>query len=198
MKTIIVASNNSNKIAEISKLLTTFNVEIKSLKDLGLGDPIEDGKTFVENSLIKSNFAFERTGLPTLADDSGFCIDSLNDFPGLSSARFAKACGGYEESFKIINECINPINKKAYFITTLSFIYKNPKGDKIEKIFEGKIEGNFTYPARGLNGFAYCPCFTPNNYIETFGEMSEKQRTQINHRAIALKKFVEFIKEINF
>ncbi len=197
MKTILVASNNINKISEISKLLANFDIEVKSLKDLGLGDPIENGRTFAENSLIKSNFAFEKTGLPSLADDSGFCVDSLNDFPGLSSARFAKACGTYEESFKIINGCISQTNKKAHFITTLSFIYKDSKDNKVEKIFEGKMEGNFTYPARGTNGFGYCPCFTPNNYEETFGEMSDDLRIKINHRSIALNKFVEFIKEIN-
>ncbi|HSQ97311.1 MAG TPA: non-canonical purine NTP pyrophosphatase [Rickettsiales bacterium] len=196
MKTIVLASNNSNKIAEISKLLSEFGIEVKSLKDLGLGDPIENGKTFTENALIKSNFAFEKTGLPSLADDSGFCVDSLNGFPGLCSARFAKACGSYEESFKIINECINPINKKANFITTLSFIYKNSTGQRIEKIFEGKLDGNFTYPAKGTNGFGYCPCFTPNDYLETFGEMLDEQRMKINHRAIALNKFIDFIKTL--
>ena len=198
MKTIVVASNNSNKIAEISKLLSEFDIEVKSLKELGLGDPVENGRTFAENALIKSNYAFEKTGLPALADDSGFCIDSLNDFPGLSSKRFADACGSYEESFKIIHQCINTINKKAHFTTTLSFIYKDLNNSKIEKIFEGKMEGNFTYPARGTNGFGYCPCFTPENYSETFGEMSDEQRIKINHRAIALNKFAEFLKEIQF
>ena len=116
MKTIILASNNQNKIKEISKLLEQFSVEVKSLKELGLGDPVEDGKDFQENSLIKSRYAFEKTGLPSLADDSGYCIDSLNNFPGLCSARFSKACGGYPEAFKILNECINPNNTKSHYI----------------------------------------------------------------------------------
>ena len=80
MDKIILASNNQNKIKEISKLLEPFNVEVKSLKELGLGDPIEDGKNFQENSLIKAKYDFEKTGLPSLADDSGYCIESLNDF----------------------------------------------------------------------------------------------------------------------
>lgn len=196
MKKIILASNNINKIKEISGLLSTFGVEVKSLKDLNLGDPIEDGKTFEENSLIKARYAFEKTGLPSLADDSGFCIEMLNNFPGLSSARFANASGGYKNAFKIINECVSEKHKNANFTTCLSFIY-NKDGQIIEKIFEGKIDGKFTYPPRGNNGFAYCPCFTPNNYEETFGEMSEEFRTKINHRAIALNKFLEFFKSLD-
>ena len=197
MKEIILASNNENKIKEIGNLLSDFGVKVRSLKELGLGDPIEDGKNFKENSLIKAKFGFEKTGLPSLADDSGFCIESLNDFPGLCSARFADACGSYDEAFRIINECINPINKKAYFITSIAFIYKDTKDNVIENTFEGKIDGSFVYPKRGNNGFAYCPVFQPNGYDKTFGELSNELRTSINHRRLALDKFLNFFKELN-
>jgi len=193
---IVLASNNKNKIEEIKSLLSNFGVEIKSLKDLNLDDPIENGKDFKENSLIKARYAFEKTGLPTLADDSGFCIDILNDFPGLFSARFAKASNGYENAFKIINQCLEETNNKdAHFTTCLSFIY-NSNDKIIEKIFEGKLEGQFTYPPRGNNGFGYCPCFTPKNYTQTFSEMTDDFRSKINHRAIALNKFIEFFKSM--
>ena len=195
MKTIILASNNQNKIKEISKLLEQFSVEVKSLKELGLGDPVEDGKDFQENSLIKARYAFEKTGLPSLADDSGYCIDSLNNFPGLCSARFSKACGGYPEAFKILNECINPNNIKSHYITCLSFIYKT-NNQVIEKVFEGRIDGNFTYPSRGENGFGYDPTFLPDGYDKTFGELPNELRMNINHRARALNKFFEFFKTL--
>ena len=195
MKTIILASNNQNKIKEISKLLEQFSVEVKSLKELGLGDPVEDGKDFQENSLIKARYAFEKTGLPSLADDSGYCIDSLNNFPGLCSARFSKACGGYPEAFKILNECINPNNTKSHYITCLSFIYKT-NNQVIEKVFEGRIDGSFTYPSRGENGFGYDPTFLPDGYNKTFGERPNELRMNINHRARALNKFFEFFKTL--
>lgn len=195
MKTIILASNNQNKIKEISKLLEQFSVEVKSLKELGLGDPVEDGKDFQENSLIKARYAFEKTGLPSLADDSGYCIDSLNNFPGLCSARFSKACGGYPEAFKILNECINPNNTKSHYITCLSFIYKT-NNQVIEKVFEGRIDGSFTYPSRGENGFGYDPTFLPDGYDKTFGELPNELRMTINHRARALNKFFEFFKTL--
>lgn len=197
MRTIILASNNANKIKEIGELLKPFNVEVKSLKELGLGDPTEDGKDFAENALIKARYAFEKTGLPSLADDSGFCISSLNDFPGLCSARFAEASGGYEEAFKIINGCINPRNKGAYFVTFLAFVYRDDSGKVIEKTFDGKIDGEFVYPSRGSHGFGYCPVFMPKGYKDTFGEMENELRTKINHRAIALDKFIKFFKTIS-
>lgn len=195
MKEIILASNNVNKINEIGNLLSSFNVKIRSLKELNLGDPIEDGKNFEENALIKAEFGFRETGLPTLADDSGFCIDSLNDFPGLCSARFAEACGSYEEAFRILDKCINPKNKKAHFVTYLAFVYKDNNGNIVKNTFEGKIDGKFVYPGRGNNGFAYCPVFLPNGYNQTFGEIENEVRKNMNHRKIALDKFLKFFEE---
>lgn len=196
MKEIVLASNNENKIKEISKLLERFDIEIKSLKELELGDPIENGKNFRENSLIKARYAFEKTGLPSLADDSGYCLDSLNDFPGLCSSRFSKACGGYSEAFRILDGCINPINKKAHYITCISFIYKNNNNEIVEKVFEGRIDGNFVYPSKGNNGFGYDPTFLPDNYDKTFGELPNELRIKINHRAMALKQFFNFFKTL--
>ncbi|MDQ5983425.1 MAG: dITP/XTP pyrophosphatase [Eubacteriales bacterium SKADARSKE-1] len=193
MKTIVLASGNENKILEIKSLLGPFGVNIKTSKELGLSEPIEDGKTFAENSLIKAKAAFSKTHLPSLADDSGFCIDGLNGFPGLASNRFAKAAGNYENACHILNECLNENNKKAYFICCISFIYEK-SNEIIEKTFTGTFEGEFVYPGRGKNGFAYCPYFLPNGYSQTFSQMPDELRTKINHRAIALNKFLEFFK----
>lgn len=196
MKQIILASNNDNKIKEINNLLKLFNIEAKGLKELKLDSPIENGNDFTENALIKARYTFNKTDLPTIADDSGFCIDSMNGFPGLCSARFAEACGSYSEAFRIINECINPINRKACFITCIAFIYKDENNNIIEKVFEGKIEGEFIYPGRGNNGFGYCPVFLPNGFEQTFAEMSNSLRTKINHRRIALDKFIKYLTQI--
>ncbi|MDR1498761.1 MAG: RdgB/HAM1 family non-canonical purine NTP pyrophosphatase [Rickettsiales bacterium] len=194
MKTIILASNNKNKIKEIGELLGTFSMEVKSLRELGLGDPEENGKTFEENALIKARYAFEKTKMPSLADDSGFSIDSLNGFPGLCSARFADSVGGHENAMKILNNCINRDDRGAYFITVLAFVYEK-NGQVLEKTFEGKIKGQFTFPTRGTNGFGYCPCFTPIGHDKTFAEMDNFFRCKINHRAIALEKFCNFLRE---
>lgn len=199
MKEILLASNNKNKIKEISELLKPFDVVVKNLSDFNIPEPIEDGKDFAENSLIKAMNGFTASnGLPTLADDSGFCIDSMNNFPGLYSARFANACGGYEKTFEILNNCLKlERNKSAHFITCLSFVYYNKNSSNnsiIRKTFNGIMNGQFIYPARGNNGFGYCPIFLPNGYNETFGEMSDDLRTSINHRKKALDKFIEYFK----
>lgn len=193
---LVFASENKNKIAEISKLLNEFDVEVKSLKDFDLKGPIENGKDFFENSFIKAKNAFDLTGLPSLGDDSGFCVDSMGDFPGLCSARFAESVGGYDEAFRVINDCINPSNKKVHFVTAMTYIYK--KDDKVEvKTFDGRIDGRFTYPAKGTNGFGYCPVFTPDGYSETFAELPNEVRVKINHRRKALQKFLEFFKSVS-
>jgi XTP/dITP diphosphohydrolase len=197
MEKIVLASNNGDKIKEINNdLQKLFSIEVKSLKDLGLGEPDENGTTFQENALIKARYAFDKTGLPSLADDSGFCINSLNDFPGLCSARFIKSVGGIEEAIRILGECINPKDKRSYFVTYLAFIYKNENNEVIEKIFEGRLNGQFTFPARGNNGFGYSPCFTPDGYNKTFGEIEDSVRCKMNHRALALGKFFSFLKGV--
>ena len=191
-KILVLASNNTKKIEEINILLKDFNIEVKGLKDLGLGEPIEDGKTFAENALIKAKYAFENTGFPALADDYGFCINSMNNFPGSCSARFIKAVGGEEKAFEVINSCINQKDKSCFFITNLAFVYKT-NNQIIEKIFEGKVNGNFVFPARGNGGFGFDPVFIPNNYEKTFAEMLEI-KIQISHRTKSLNNFLNFVK----
>lgn len=190
---IVLASHNKNKLSEISQNLKPLNVKVKSLEDFKLEPPTENGKDFKENSFIKAMYAFEKTGLPSLGDDSGFCVDSLNDFPGLCSARFAQAVGSYEKAFDVLNQCINPENKKVHFMTSMTFVYvKNSK--VIAKHFEGRVNGLFSYPAKGKNGFGYCPIFIPDGYSCTYAELSNDVRTKINHRYKAFEKFVDFFK----
>lgn len=195
MKDIVLASNNKHKIEEIKDLLKDFNVNIQSLKDLNLGEPVENGTTFLENAIIKAKYVFEKTGLPTLADDSGFCLEALNGFPAISSARFIKAVGGEEQAFEILNKCLDNRSKKAFFITNLAFIYKNKNNEVIIKNFEGRIDGSFIYPSRGEFGFAFDHVFIPDGYNKTFAEIPEV-KAKIGHRAIASKEFLKFFKSI--
>lgn len=197
MKIIVIASNNKNKVEHIKNKISSLNlgIEIKSAADMHISDePCEDGKTYEENALIKARYIFSKVGLPTLSDDSGFELKALNGFPGVVSSRFAKACGSYEQAFKILDGCLGG-NRNASFCTTLGFVYKN-NGKIIEKTFEGKLFGEFVYPAIGDNGFAYCPCFRPNGHEKTLGQMSDELRTSINHRLIALNKFCDFLKHL--
>lgn len=192
MNTIVLASNNKNKLYEMKSIMLPFNLEVKTLSDLNLPDPVEDGKDFTENALIKARSAFKKTGLPTISDDSGFCIDTLNNFPGLASKRFMEAVGDYDKAAFVLNNCLSS-NNKAHFTTCIAFVFE--KDNKlIEKTFLGNLNGNFIYPGRGQNGFGYCPYFIPDGYSETLAEISDEHRIKINHRAIALERFVEFFK----
>ncbi len=197
MKTIVISSSNKNKINQIKKMSCSLGVdaEFKSPADFGITDePLENGRTYKENALIKAKHIFFKLGLPSLADDSGFELEALNGFPGLVSSRFAKACESYEQAFKIINDCLGE-NKNSSFFTGLAFVYK--KDNKvIEKTFDGKISGEFVYPPRGTHGFGYCPCFKPYGYEQTFGEMPDDLRMSINHRFVALNKFFDFLKNL--
>lgn len=194
MKTIVLASNNENKLVEMKRVLAPFNLEIKTLKELGVSDPEETGKSFEENALVKARAAFLETGLPAIADDSGFCIDALHDFPGLVSKRFAETVGGYNQAAAILNSCLGA-DKKAHFTTCIAFVFK--KDEKVfEKTFSGHLNGKFIYPGRGTNGFGYCPYFIPDSYSLTLAELSDKHRMKINHRAIALNKFIHFLNSV--
>lgn len=191
-KIIVVASGNAGKIVQIKESLGNLGVQVRSMKEFGIEEPVENGKSYSENALIKARNVFERCKLPTLADDSGFELEELNKFPGLVSGRFADACGGYKSSFDVLEKCITQ-NRNARFCTSMAFVFEK-NGEVIEKIFDGNIHGEFVYPPRGNKGFGYCPCFQPDGYSKTFGEMDDELRENMNHRAIALEKFSNFFK----
>ncbi len=190
---LIIASENKNKIVHVKNVLEPIGIKVKTVSDLGKIE--ENGSTYRENALIKAENVFSKFNTPVLADDSGFEIESLNGFPGTVSARFASACGSYEEAFRILNSCIS-LNSNASFTTVLVLMYKD--NEKIvKKIFDGKLKGKFVFPGRGTNGFGYCPCFIPEGSDQTLAEMSDETRMKFNHRAIALNKLCDFLKSEN-
>ncbi|MDR2078074.1 MAG: non-canonical purine NTP pyrophosphatase [Rickettsiales bacterium] len=193
VKTMFLASSNYSKIREISAIVENFGISLKSLLDLGLESPEESGKTFEENALLKARFGFEKTGLATIADDSGFCVKSLGGFPGIFSARFAEKNGGYHGAAKLLNELLKGEDKKSYFVTLVAFVGRNTSGRLEEHTFWGKVGGKFVYPPRGNNGFGYCPYFMPVGSNVTYGEIDNLQRAENNQRSIALRKFADFI-----
>jgi XTP/dITP diphosphohydrolase len=196
MEKILIASSNEDKIREISILLENIAIELVSLEDFGLEPPEESGKTFMENALLKAKFGFERTNLTTIADDSGFCLEALDGFPGIFSGRFAREHGGFESAAELINEMLGGAkSRKAYFITTMAIVRPDKSGKLEEHAFEGRIDGHFCYPGRGSNGFGYCSCFVPSGFDITYGEMENQMRIKHNHRASALGKLKKFLVE---
>jgi len=187
---ILVGTHNKGKFIEMSDLLPKKIKKISPI-DLDIKSPIENGKTFEENSEIKAEFFCKNSNLVTLSDDSGLEVDALNGEPGIFSSRFAEDLGGFENAMKKILERIKKINKgsKAQFISSLTIQW--PDGKKITET--GVIKGSLT-DIRGENGFGYDPIFVPEGYSKTFAEMNYKEKLKIDHRQIAYKKLYNKIK----
>ena len=194
IKKLIIGTNNKGKLREIRDLLPK-NIKIYSTSDFKLKSPIENGKTFEANSLIKSKYFSKKTNLICLADDSGLEIDILNKKPGIYSSRW----GGRDSDFnKAIKKVYSELNKKdkfwknkkikARFICVLSISYLNKKIACVK----GKIEGNISNEPRGKNGFGYDPIFIPLKMKKTFGEMKASQKFKIDHRYKAFLKIKKF------
>ena len=191
MRKLFFFSNNKNKIIEIKKIFKKFSLELISLNDLNLSEePEESGKTFEENAKIKSDYGFNKTGIPCFADDSGICLETLNWKPGVFSKRFLNDFKSNEACFKsIIQSSKNNNKRNAYFKTSISLTVK----DNQNLIFNGKIEGKISEQAKGKFGFGYDPVFIPKNYNKTLAEFSTKEKNEISHRSIAVTKLINFL-----
>ena len=191
---LLVGTNNRGKLREIRDLLPK-KLEIYSPSDLKIKSPIENGKTFEENSLIKAKFFSKKSKMICLSDDSGLEVDILNRKPGIYSARWGGKNGDF---IKAMNRIFKKLSKKdkewknkkikARFICALTIYYPNTK--IINSI--GKIEGHISPSMKGKNGFGYDPIFIPNTKKITFGEMKPLQKYKIDHRFKAFKKIKKF------
>jgi XTP/dITP diphosphohydrolase len=195
---LVIASHNKGKIKEISELLKPFGVQVLGGPDFGFEEPEETAESFIGNAEIKAKYFAEKTGLPSLSDDSGMCVDILGGAPGIYSARWAEIDGkrDFDYAMKKVEEEVSrqlsvvsfqPI--KAHFICALSLTYPNMKTTS----FEGRVDGTLTFPPRGDHGFGYDAIFIPNGYDITFAEMNPEEKHKISHRADAFKKFVEYL-----
>jgi XTP/dITP diphosphohydrolase len=190
---LLIASNNQGKVRELAELLEGFKVSILKAGDFPYPEPEENGLTFTENAKIKSDYYYNLTGITSLADDSGLCVDALNGAPGIYSARWAGAEKDFSKAISLVEqELIEKTgtnkNHKAHFICVLSISFG--KGKSVQ--FEGRIDGTLTFPAKGSNGFGYDPIFIPNGGKKTYGEISQKEKNQNNHRSIAFLKFKDW------
>ena len=191
---ILIGTNNKGKLKEIKGLLPK-SVKIFSTSDFNLKSPAENGKTFKENSLIKSKYFSKKSNLVCIADDSGLEIDCLDKKPGIFSARWAGPKGDFNKAIKKIYRELNKKEKnwklkkiKARFVCALSICYLDKKIASVV----GKIEGSISNNIRGENGFGYDPIFIPQKRKQTFGEMKFSSKYKIDHRSIAFKKIKKF------
>lgn len=198
-RTIVVASHNQGKLAEIADLIAPFGFSASSVADLGLPEPEETGTTFEENALIKARAAADATGLPALSDDSGLVVDALDGRPGVYTADWAELPGGGRD-FAMAMEKTEELlrragatareNRTARFVSVICLAW--PDGHA--EFFRGEVEGHLVWPPRGTRGFGYDPMFVPQGHDVTFGEMGPDQKhgleAPLSHRARAFDRFV--------
>lgn len=191
--TLVVASHNSGKVIEIKDLLKQFDLKVVSAAELDLPEPKETGHTFAENANLKSLAAAKAADLPALADDSGLEVTALDGAPGIYSARWAGPTKDFAIAMENVRQALDDkgvsakSKPKANFICALSLAW--PDGH--HQIFEGKVFGHLTWPARGSKGFGYDPIFIADGYDITFGEMDPEHKHSISHRARAFELFVK-------
>ena len=192
---LLIGTNNRGKLREIKSLLPK-NIEIHSTSEFNLKSPIENGKTFKENSLIKSKYFSKKTGLICLADDSGLEIDLLDKNPGIYSARWGGRHGDFNKAIKKVYRELSKKDKnwkhkkiRARFVCALSISFL----DKIIACVQGKIEGSISIKPKGTNGFGYDPIFVPKGKRKTFGEMKPAKKYKMDHRYFAFKKLRKFL-----
>ena len=192
---LLIGTNNSGKLKEITALLPKY-INIYSTSDFDLKSPIENGKTFEDNSIIKSKYFSKKTNLPCLADDSGLEIDLLDKAPGIYSSRWGGKNSDFKKAIKRVYRELNKKDKnwknkkiRARFICALSISFLNRK----LACAVGKVEGNISSQPKGKKGFGYDPIFIPFKKKKTFGEMSPKQKYKLDHRSKAFKRIRKFL-----
>ena len=190
MNTLIFATNNQHKLEEVQAIIGT-NFQLKSLNDIDCSDDIpETGVTFKENASQKSHFIYDRYRLDCFADDSGLEIESLNNEPGVYSARYSGSRDTETNMQLVLDKLRNHTNRKARFKTVISLIL----GGK-EHIFDGFVEGSITAERYGKKGFGYDPIFQPDGYDITFADMTADEKNSISHRGRAMQNLLQFLRD---
>ena len=190
MKKILIGTHNAGKFKEIAYLISKKYKKISPIS-LKIKSPKETGKSFISNSKLKANFFSKHVNYPVISDDSGLCIEALNNKPGIYSARLAKKHGSFLKAMKfILRKMKNQKNRKATFVCSLSYKKNNQKIVSVE----GKLKGNISYKIIGKKGFGYDPIFIPFKKKITFGQMFKSKKIKMDHRFIAFQKLKKKIK----
>jgi len=192
MRKIVLATSNPHKVEEINAI--TKNLDIEFILPPDGFDPIEDGETFEANALLKAKEANRLTDMPTLADDSGLCVDFLDGAPGIYSARYAETPKARIE--KLLNALKDVPSEKrgAHFVCAMVLLDKD---GNVLFSDRGECFGEIGYEAKGSNGFGYDPIFVVNGDSLTMAELPEEEKNKISHRGLALQKLIKYLKTSN-
>lgn len=188
-KDIVLVSNNKDKINEVRNILEPLGYKVLSLKDINLDVEIEEtGTTFEENALLKARYLKDKYKR-IIADDSGIEIFALDNQPGVYSARFLGKDTPYIKKNQMVVDMLSQkTDKGARFVSVIAYIVDNK-----EYLFKGEVVGEIV-ASSGSGGFGYDPIFKPNGYNKTFGQLADSDKNKISHRAKALLKLEEWLK----
>ncbi len=185
----VLCTGNPGKAAELRALLPA-HIELITLAETGLPlDLPETGDTLEANALQKARFAFERTGLPCIADDTGLEVPSLGNAPGVYSARYAGETKDPAANMaKLLRELEGEADRSARFRTVIALVDRDG-----EHTFEGEVSGRIAEALCGTGGFGYDPVFVPENESRTFAELSAAEKNRISHRGRAVRELVNWL-----
>jgi XTP/dITP diphosphohydrolase len=188
LKSLIFATANAYKLAELRAILPQFT--IKGLTDIGIHEDIpETGLTLEENAYIKAKYLYDRTGAPSFSEDTGLEVMALEGQPGVHTARYAGDQRNPNDNMaKLLQALSKKEDRTAQFRTVIAMVE-----DGNVKYFEGIVKGRIALEKSGNEGFGYDPIFIPDGYDHTFADLSNDIKNQISHRARAVQKLVEFL-----
>lgn len=191
MKTIVFATNNENKVKEISGLLGDL-YEVKTLAQIGCLEELEETRDTLEgNARQKAEYVAIKYKVDCFADDTGLEIAALNGEPGVYSARYAGSQRSSEDNMaKVLSGLADKQNRDAQFRTAICLVRNNES-----HLFEGIAHGTITADKSGQEGFGYDPIFQPKGFDRSFAEMTKSEKNEISHRGIAVRKMVDWLKE---
>lgn len=197
---LLLATHNKNKVIELKALLNDHpEIEVLTLSDLNITEePEETESTFSGNAALKAQWAADRSGLLSMADDSGLEIDALNKEPGVYSARYLGKDTPYDlKNDIILKRLAETENRSARFISVVAIAYPQSDDSGLTNadiiLCEGIMEGSIAYQQKGSNGFGYDPIFVPLGFNETYAEMNTADKNKVSHRGQAFRKAVKVL-----
>lgn len=190
---IIFASKNKGKIKEAVEIFSSTNIQILSLLDFEIDEIEETGTTFEANAKIKAEAVFDKFKSPVISDDSGLCVEQLDNNPGVFSARYSGANATPEKNIELLLSELKMFEPphKAKFVCCAAFY----DGKNYLAEF-GEAPGEIVFKKSGTNGFGYDPIFKPAGFNKTMAELDSETKNKISHRGIAFRKLHEKINEL--
>ena len=199
---VFLASRNTKKLEEMQRILAEHapSIEVLGLDDVpSYDEPVEDQPSFEGNALLKARAAVAATGLPSLADDSGLCVDALNGMPGVLSARWSGPPKSDDRNNRLLLSQLSDVpdaRRGAHFVAAVAFCYPTSDGGVAEHVVHGRMDGRIIRSVRGTGGFGYDVVFAASGYDLTTAELSVAEKDEISHRGKALRAIAPLVAEV--